>query len=91
MMNIDKMIIKTKSKFTKCKIRNLKKLIRDGIKIKALCDSQIGYLYTFHVHTFSNKDFLQVGSKKINVVVTLVSQLLFTGFQIIIDNYYFSI
>jgi hypothetical protein len=38
MMSINKMMIKTKSKFTKCKIRNPKKPIRDEIKIKALCD-----------------------------------------------------
>jgi hypothetical protein len=91
MMNIDEMMIKTKSKFTKCKIRNPKKPIRDGIKIEALCDSRTGYLYTFHVHTSSNEDFLQVGSKTMNVVVTLVSQFPFTGFQIIMDNYYSSI
>jgi hypothetical protein len=88
MMNIDEMMIKTKFKFTKCKIRNLKKSIHDGIKIEALCDLRIGYFYTFHVHTSSNEDLLQVRSKTINVVVTLVNQLFFTGFQIIIDNYY---
>jgi hypothetical protein len=75
----------------KCKIRNPKKPIRDGIKIEALCDSRTGYFYTFHVHMSSNEDLLQVGSKTMNVVVTLVSQLLFTGFQIIMDNYYSSI
>jgi hypothetical protein len=91
MMNINKIMIKMKSKFTKCKIRNPKKPIRNGIKIKALCDSQTGYFNTFHVHTSSNKDFLQVESKTMNVVVTLVSQLFFIGFQIIMDNYYFSI
>jgi hypothetical protein len=91
MMSINEIMIKIKSKFTKYKICNLKKPIRDGIKIEALCDSRTGYLYTFHVHTSSNKNLLQVGSKIINVVVTLVSQLLFTGFQIIMDNYYFSI
>jgi hypothetical protein len=85
------MMVKTKSKFSKCKIRNPKKPIRDGIKIEVLCNSQTGYLYTFHVHTSSNQDFLQVGSKTMNVIVTLVSQLLFQGFQIIIDNYYFLI
>jgi hypothetical protein len=91
MMNIDEMIIKTKSKFTKCKICNLKKPICDGIKIEALCDSQTGYLYTFHIHTSSNKDLLQIRSKTMNVMATLVSQLLFTSFQIIMDNYYSSI
>jgi hypothetical protein len=79
-MSINKIIIKTKSKFTKCKICNLKKLIHNGIKINALCDSQTGYLYTFHVYTFSNKEFLQVRSKTINVVMTFVSQLFFIGF-----------
>jgi hypothetical protein len=91
MMSIDKIMIKTKSKFTKCKIRNPKKLIRNGIKIEALCDSRTGYFYTFHIHIFSNEDLLQVGSKTINIMVTLVSQLLFIGFQIIMDNYYSSI
>jgi hypothetical protein len=91
MMSIDEIMIKTKSKFTKYKIRNPKKLIRDGIKIEALCDSRTGYFYTFHVHTSSNEDLLQVRSKTMNVMVTLVSQLPFTGFQIIMDNYYSSI
>jgi hypothetical protein len=91
MMSIDEIIIKTKSKFTKCKIRNPKKLIRNRIKIKALCDSRTRYFYTFHVHTSSNENLLQVGSKTMNVMVTLVSQLPFTSFQIIIDNYYSSI
>jgi hypothetical protein len=91
MMSIDKIIIKTKFKFMKCKIRNPKKLIRDGIKINSLCDSRTRYLYTFHVHTSSNEDLLQVRLKTMNVIVTLVSQLLFTGFQIIMDNYYSSI
>jgi hypothetical protein len=45
----------------------------------------------FHVHTSSNQDFLQVGSKTINVIVTLVNQLPFQGFRIIMDNYYSSI
>jgi hypothetical protein len=79
-MSINKIIIKTKSKFTKCKIRNPKKLIHNGIKIDVLCDSQTGYLYTFHVHTFSNKEFLQIRLKTINVVVIFVSQLFFIGF-----------
>jgi hypothetical protein len=91
MISIDEMMIKTKFKFMKCKIRNPKKLIRDRIKIKALCDSRTGYFYTFHIHTSSNKDLLQVGSKTMNVVVTLISQLSFTSFQIIMDNYYSSI
>jgi superfamily II DNA helicase RecQ len=91
MMSIDEMMIKTKSKFTKCKIYNLKKPIRDGIKIEALCDSLTGYFHTFHVHMSSNENLLQVGSKTMNVVVTLVSQLPFTSFQIIMDNYYSSI
>lgn len=91
MMSIDEMMVKTKSKFTKCKIRNPKKPIRDGIKIEALCDSRTGYLYTFHVHTSSNQDLVQVGSKTMNVVVTLVNQLPFKGFQIVMDNYYSSI
>jgi hypothetical protein len=91
MMSIDEMMIKTKSKFMKCKIHNLKKLIYDRIKIKALCDLWIGYLYTFYVHTSSNEDLLQVRLKTMNVVVTLVSQLPFIGFQIIMDNYYSSI
>jgi hypothetical protein len=64
MMSIDEMMIKTKSKFTKYKIRNLKKLIRDGIKIEALCDSQTGYLYTFHVHTSSNEDLFKLDQKQ---------------------------
>jgi hypothetical protein len=85
------MMVKTKSKFFKCKIRNPKKLIRNRIKIKALCDSRTGYLYIFHIHTLSNQDFLQVDSKTINIVVTLVSQLPFQSFRIIIDNYYSSI
>jgi hypothetical protein len=82
------MIVKTKSKFLKCKIQNPKKLIRDKIKIKALCDLRTGYLYIFHIHTLSNQDLLQVGSKMLNVMDTLVSQLLFKGFQIFMDNYY---
>jgi hypothetical protein len=41
-VSIDKMMVKTKSKFSKCKIRNLKKPICDGIKIEALCDSRTG-------------------------------------------------
>jgi hypothetical protein len=90
-MSINEMMIKTKFKFTKCKIRNPKKPIRNRIKIEALCNLRTGYLYTFHVHTSSNKDLLQVRSKTINIVVTLISQLLFTGFQIIINNYYSSI
>jgi hypothetical protein len=79
-MSINKIIIKTKSKFTKYKIRNPKKLIHNGIKIDALCDSQTRYFYTFHVHTFSNKELLQIKSKTMNVVVIFVSQLLFIGF-----------
>jgi hypothetical protein len=55
-INIDEIIIKIKFKFTKCKIYNLKKLIYNRIKIKALCDSQIKYFYTFHVHISSNED-----------------------------------
>jgi hypothetical protein len=39
-VSIDKMMVNTKSKFSKCKIRNPKKPIRDGIKIKALCNSR---------------------------------------------------
>jgi hypothetical protein len=91
MMSINEIIIKIKSKFTKCKIRNPKKPIHNGIKIEVLCNSRTGYFYTFHVHTSSNEDLLQVGSKTMNVLVTLISQLFFTGFQIIIDNYYSSI
>ena len=90
-VSIDEMMVKTKSKFSKCKIRNPKKPIRDGIKIEALCDSRTGYLYAFRVHTSSNQDLLQVGSKTLNVVATLVSQLPFKGFQIFMDNYYSSI
>jgi hypothetical protein len=58
MISINEIMIKIKSKFIKYKICNLKKLIHDGIKIEALCDSRTGYLYTFHIHISSNEDFL---------------------------------
>lgn len=91
-MSIDEMMVKTKSKFSQCKIRNPQKPIRDGIKIEALCDSKTGYLYTFHVHTPLNLDLVNVGSSKtMNLITTLVTQLPFKGFQIYMDNYYSSI
>jgi hypothetical protein len=46
-VSIDKMMVKTKSKFSKCKIRNPKKPIRDGIKIEALCDSRTGCIFIY--------------------------------------------
>jgi predicted nucleotidyltransferase len=41
-VSINEIMVKTKSKFSKYKIRNPKKPIRDGIKIKVLCDLRIG-------------------------------------------------
>ena len=90
-MSIDEMMVKTKSKYNKCKIRNPQKPIRDGVKIEAMCDPRTGYVYTFHVHTTANADVLQVGSKTMNVVATLAAQLPFRGFNIYMDNYYSSV
>jgi hypothetical protein len=65
MMNIDEMMIKTKFKFTKCKIRNLKKSIHDGIKIEALCDLRIGYSFTlFMFIRLQTKIFFKLDQKQ---------------------------
>jgi hypothetical protein len=85
------MIIKTKLSYAKIKIHIPTKLIRDGIKVNALCDSKTKYLYAFHVYTESQTDLIKVELKMTNLFTTLVNKLLFKRFHIFIDNYYLSV
>jgi hypothetical protein len=81
-LSIDEMMIKTKSSYAKIKVRIPTKLIRDGIKVNALCNSKTRFLYAFHVYIGLQTDLIKVGSKTTNLLTTLVNKLLFKRFHI---------
>jgi hypothetical protein len=74
-ISIDKMIVLTKSIFSPIKIRINAKLICNGVKIFSLCDAKNGYLYAFLVYDDTQQHLQIVGSKTMNVIVTLASKL----------------
>jgi hypothetical protein len=75
-ISIDKIMILTKSVFFPIKIWVNAKLIHDGIKIFSLYDAKNKYFYVFLVYDGTQQHLQIVGSKTINVVVTLASKLL---------------
>ena len=90
-LSIDEMMVKTKSSYAKIKVRIPSKPIRDGVKIHAVCDSQTGYLYTFHVYDGTQTNIMQVGSKTTNTIATLMNKLSCKSFNIFLDNYYLTV
>jgi hypothetical protein len=87
-ISINKMILLTKLVFSLIKIWINAKLIHDGLKIFSLCDAKNGYLYAFLVYDGIQQHLQIVGSKTMNMIVTLASKLPIRGFNIYIDNFY---
>jgi hypothetical protein len=87
-ISIDKMMVLIKSVFSPIKIRINAKLICDGVKIFSFCDAKNRYLYAFLVYDGTQQHLQIVGSKTMNVVVTLASKLPVRGSNIYMDNFY---
>jgi hypothetical protein len=66
------MIVKTKSSYTKIKIWILTKSIQNKIKIYTLYDMKIKYLYTFHINDRTKNQLVQVKTKIMNIIMTLI-------------------
>jgi hypothetical protein len=74
-ISIDEMIVLIKLIFSLIKIWINAKLIRDRIKIFSFCNVKNGYLYAFLVYDGTQQHLQIVGSKTINIMVTLASKL----------------
>jgi hypothetical protein len=87
-ISTDEMIVLTKLVFFLIKIQINTKLICDGMKIFFLCNVKNGYFYAFLVYDGTQQHLQIVGSKTMNVIVTLASKLLVQGFNIKMNNFY---
>jgi hypothetical protein len=90
-ISIDEMMVLTKSVFSPIKIWINTKLIHDGIKIFSFCNVKNEYFYAFLMYDGTQQHLQIVGSKTMNIIVTLASKLLVRGFNIYMDNFYSTI